>query len=405
MNFKIHNLGHKYIYFVLATLFIVTVSFLTQGCADEPTSLGLQFVPPDETTGVKTFDSYIDSMTINISSVRRYVNTYNSSDLLVGQSGSYNSKGLIKFTSIGSNYDSAVVNSAVLKIKYRNYYYPNASSDSLGQVSFDIFNVLQRINYSTVTYDSISSTSFGTISQGSYTGVPAADSQEVNIDMNSTLVKDWFEYAADTNYQVKNNGLVLLPNAASNVIKGFYSGREPSSNLKPTLHVILTKSGITDTLVFEESETVYLATGDLPVIPGTFFIQGGINFLEIFKFFTNKIPSTAVINDAQFSIYLDPANSNISPQTIRRISGSYISDSSSLSFEDERSALEVNGEYTIRIIYAFQKWTQGGSNFGLLVFPTNRILNIDRFAFFDMNASDPNKRPRLIIRYTPRIIP
>jgi hypothetical protein len=37
--------------------------------------------------------------------------------------------------------------------------------------------------------DSVSSSTFGTTSQGNYTGTPTADSQEVDINLNTQLVK------------------------------------------------------------------------------------------------------------------------------------------------------------------------------------------------------------------------
>ncbi|RPI16465.1 MAG: DNRLRE domain-containing protein [Ignavibacteriae bacterium] len=404
MKLITHNTGYKYIYFVFTTLFIVLLSLFTQGCADEPTSLGIQFVPPSETTGVKVFDSYVDSIDVTYSSVKRFINTSNSFDLIVGQSGTYNSKGLIKFNGISSDYDSATVTSAVLKLRYRNYYYPVTFEDSLGQIGFDVYTVSQNISYSAVTLDSINTNSFGNIPQGTYTGSPTADSQEINIDLSTSLVKDWLEYAADTNYSAKNYGIVLSPNSSSNVLKGFYSGKV-ETDLKPSLQIIVTKNNDTDTLVLNTTETVFLANGDIPIVPGVFFLQGGINYIELFKFVTNAVPSTATINDAQLILTIDQDNSLISPQTQRKVIGLSAIDSGALNTEGEFSALELNGKYSMRMIYPFQKWIQGGANYGLLVVPSNRFLNLDLFAFHNIDSPDPNKRPRIIIRYSPRVIP
>jgi hypothetical protein len=159
-------------------------------CTDNPSTLGLNFIPPGETTGVRIFDSYIDTMQIVSTNIKKYINTYSSSNLMVGQSGSYNSKGLVKFTNLNSNYDSATVLQAVLKLKYRNYYFPNTPQDSTGQISFNAYTVQTNLNYGSVTLDSVNSNTFGTSSQGNYTGSPAADSQEVDITLNPTLVKN-----------------------------------------------------------------------------------------------------------------------------------------------------------------------------------------------------------------------
>src|SRR5437870_13737304 len=121
-------------------------SLITESCADDHTSLGLQFIPAGETTGVKIFDSFVDTMAITSTNIKKRVNTSSSGNLMAGISGSYNSKALLKFNNLSSSYDSAVVNSATLTLKYRNYYYPNTSADSLGQTAFDIFKIQQNLN-------------------------------------------------------------------------------------------------------------------------------------------------------------------------------------------------------------------------------------------------------------------
>lgn len=406
MKLKTNNLGYRYIYFVLTVLFFVFLSFMTPGCADEPSSLGIQFVPPNETTGVKVFDSYVDSMSITFSSVKRFLNNSTSPNLIVGQSGSINSKALIKFTGMPSTYDSTLnVISATLKLRYRNYYYPVTQTDSLGQIAFDIFRVQQKINYTTVTLDSVNAGTFGNSPQGTYTGSPTADSQEVDISLNTSMIYDWLKYAVDSNYAEKNYGVVLSPNASSNALKGFYSGTV-TTDLKPALFFVVSENGRpNDTLSINTSETVFFANGDLPIVPGIFFLQGGISHSELFKFVTNKIPSTAVINDARLILSIDEGNSLISTQTQRKVIGLSAIDSGAVNTEGEYPALESSGQYPIRMIYAFQKWIQGGTNYGFLIIPSNRQLNLDLFAFYNIDASDPNKRPRIIIRYTPRIIP
>ena len=113
------------------------------------------------------------------------INSYYSQNLIVGQTANYSSKALIKFSRLPEDKDSAVVNSAYMVLKYKNYYFPNTLPDSLGQISFDIFKVNQDINYQTVTFDSVTSSTFGTEPQGSYTGIPTADTQEVVINLNT----------------------------------------------------------------------------------------------------------------------------------------------------------------------------------------------------------------------------
>jgi hypothetical protein len=405
MNIKTNVLGHRYLYFVFSVLVIVILSSFTQGCADDPSSLGLKFIPPNETTGVKIFDSYTDTMDFSFYGIKRAVNTSSSPFLIVGQNGNYSSKAVIKFNNINSNYDSSsAVNSAVLKLKYRNYYYPSHQSDSLAALSFDVFKVQQGIDFTTFNTDSVTNNTFGNTSQGNYTGNPTADTQEVDIQLNTAMVKDWLEYAADTAYAQKNYGIVLSPNAGSAALKGFYSGTEDGS-VRPSLEIIVTKNGDTDTITANESSTLFLSTGTLTPVNERFILQGGVSFLEIVKLSISKIPSTATINDVQLIFTLDKSNSHISPQSEQKMIAAFITDTSSYTVEGDFSGFNVNDQFTMRITYPFQRWLVGQANYGVLVSPSIKAANTDLFAFYDINSADTQKRPRVIIRYTPRVNP
>jgi hypothetical protein len=315
----------------LSIMVVLSLSLYTIGCADDPSSLGLNFIPPGETTGVRIFDSYIDTMLITSSNVKYYVNTSGSGNLMVGKNGNYDAKGLVRFSGLSADYDSATVNSATLILNYRNYYFPVSMSDSLAQIEFDVYKINRNLNFSTITLDSVNSSTFGTVSQGNYTGSPTADSQDVNISLNTTMIKDWLENAADTGYANKNYGIVLSPGNSSRVVKAFYSGLlSISENLRPKLKIIVTKNGDTDTLVTTVSSTISLVNTSILSGNETFSLQAGISYVQVMKFDLSKLPSTATINDVQLFLTLDSANSQFSKQTSHTIFGQYINDSAGL---------------------------------------------------------------------------
>ncbi|MCC6865931.1 MAG: DNRLRE domain-containing protein [Ignavibacteria bacterium] len=391
---------------------IVTLSIYTIGCADDPSELGLNFIPPGETTGVKIFDSFIDTMPITSQNKLFYVNTSGSHNLLVGKKGSIESKGLIKFDDIGDSYDSATVVSAKLFLYYRNYYFPNTTSDSLGQIGFDVYRIQEKYDFNNITYDSVTSNAFGTVSQGSYTGTPTADSQEVELSLNTSLVKDWLEYAADTSYSVKNYGIVLSPNGSSVCIKGFTSNNSPTTDLEPKLEVIYTKNGTTDTFSITTNSTISLSRGDLPVQSETFTLQAGISYVQPMKFDLSHIPSTATINDVQLFLALDSLNCIFSNQSNFTIYGQFINDSAGLKTDlfAFNGSPAGSGMYMMRLVAAgapspFARWLSGETNYGLLLFAGNQTINLDRYVFYNETASDHSKRPHVIIKYTPRVTP
>lgn len=391
--------------------FILALSIITNGCADDPSSLGLKFIPPGDTTGIKIFDSRIDTMPITFTSIRKYINTNTSGNLIVGQNNNnYSSKGLIKFTQLDNNHDSATVNSATLTLTYRNYYFPVSTADSLAQVSFDVYTVNQNMDYSTFTVDSIQTSTFGTTSQGNYTGIPTADTQEVTISLNPSMVKDWLEYAANNSYPVVNNGMVLSPNPSSAVLKAFYSSIPGNGNVRPALTIISTKNGVTDTMITREGLTFSLVTGTPASFSEVFPVQSGIMYIENLKFNLSHIPSTATINDAQIFLSLDSINSKFTSQTVKRIAASYGSDTAGnseqpISYFYGDPLASGSNVYSIRIINPFQRWLQGQTNNGLQLTSFNQNVDLDLFYFYNLTTADVNRRPYVIIKYTPRVTP
>lgn len=384
---------------------MLSFSLFTINCADEPTSLGLKFLPSNETTGVRIFDSYLDSMAMFSYNKIHRVNTYLSGFLIVGQSGTYNSKALIKFSGFPTDLANATVNSAVLQLRYQNYYFPVSMQDSLGQISFNVYKVLKDLDYGNVTLSNINSSTFGTFSQGTYTGSPTADSQTVNITLDNNMARDWLRYAANSNYSPKNYGVVLSPNATSNVLKGFYTFFS-NPDLRPKVTIIYTLSGNTDTLVNNSSETLFFANASLTPPAGEFYIQAGISYNRVMRFDMSKIPKDATINDVQLYLYLDSSNSELTSATIYGLNAAYVSDSAANTNEGYGfHTLGSGSVFMFRIITPFQRWLTGETNYGIIINPSNQTANLDRFAFYDVEAPNPNKRPRVVIYYTPRVMP
>ncbi len=398
----------------LASMFVIaSLAIYTIGCADDPSSLGLNFIPPGETTGVRIFDSFIDTLPITSENRIYYVNTSGSTNLMVGKTGSYESKGLLKFTNLIDTFDNSTVVSATLKMSYKNYYFPSTMADSLAQISFDVNKIEQSLDFSTITYDSVNSSTFGTTSQGNYTGIPTADSQEVTISLNTTMVNDWLKVAADTSYSVKNYGIVLTPNNSSAAIKGFYAAATGVDDKdRPELEIIVTKNGVTDTFSTISNGTISLSKTDFAPSSETFNLQAGVSYVQVMKFDLSRMPQTATINDVQIFFSVDSLNSVISGQTTKAIYSQYINDSAGLktditTFEGTPSG---SGQYMMRMVRAgvsspFQRWLLGQTNYGLMLFAGGQALNLDRYVLYKETASDPAKRPRVIIKYTPRVIP
>lgn len=384
-------------YFVLASIFSC---LLFSACEEELSDLGQNFISPDDTLGTKILDSKMDTLTLTANNFKYYINTSISTRMMVGQYQNFDARSLLKFNNLSTNYDSATVVSAKLKLKYANYFF----QDSLGTVAFDIFKLKNPFNFNTITKDSVTAADIDNVQQGNFSGNPV-DSAEVTITLNNQLVKDWLEYAADTNYSVKNNGVILIPNGGSTSIKGFFTSIIGEENLRPSLEIIVTKNSQTDTISFNESESVFFGDAPTSVIqPDRIYLQSGIAFRDIMNFDLSKLPSNVIINDAALELTLDTANSYISSASDQRLVAAMVTDSvtklDSLGFITQN---RVGNLYTVRFIVIMQNWNSGIlPDLGLALRNVSETSTMDIFSFFGPTYPDTSVVPSLRIRYTIR---
>jgi hypothetical protein len=257
-----------------------------------------------------------------------------------------------------------------------------------------------------VTYDSVSTSDYGNISQGSYNGTPA-DTQQISVALNNQLAKDWLEYAADTSYAVKNYGVILLPNANSTTIKGFYSINN-TTNLIPVLTIIYTKTGKQDTTIINFSQEVTLSNAPYSIIPAErFVLQSGVAYRNILNFDLSKLPNNVIINNVTLTFTLDNNSSFISPTTDKRVVIGMVTDSVTKTdslFTDVFQLDSMTYSLSSTSLNAiFQRWNSGISpNLGLSMKNYFEIQNLDYFVFYAPDAAEISFRPRIKITYTLR---
>lgn len=382
-------------------LLIFTASIIIS-CENNPNEVGSTFISSDDTLSTRVLDSQLDSMAITNNNYKYYINTSNSPSILVGNYQSYTSKSLLKFSSIDSELDSAVIVNAKLTLRYNDYFFQNET----GLTSFNIYQMNTNLNYSTVTFDSVSSSDYGNISQGNYSGTPA-DTQQINITLNNQLAKDWLEYAADTGYSVKNYGIILLPNTGSNTIKGFYSFNN-ATDLIPFVTIIFTKNGTLDTAVLNISEYATLSDAPPTIIPpDRFVLQSGVAYRNVLNLDLAKLPPNVIINNVTLTFTLDNSSSFISPTTDKRVVIGAVIDSVTKDdslFVDAFQLDSMNYSLSSTSLNAiFQRWNSGVlTNYGLSMKNYYETQNLDYFVFYSPTASEISYRPRIKITYTPR---
>ena len=386
---------------LLRNLFLLISASLVilNSCENNPGDVGLSFISPNDTTGVKYLDSETDSLEITSSTFRNSVNTFASSIMLIGKYEQYESKTVLKFRDIPGDYDSSVVVSANLVLKNSNYYYVNKT----GTTAFNVFKINQDLNLATITIDSINSSTVGTTSLGNYSGV-VPDSQTISVAIDNQTVKDWLEVAADTTYPVKNYGVMLQPSAASNTIRGFFSYANISEQI-PYLEVVRTKNGVTDTLTLNFSESVSLSDAPTSVIPqDRMLVQNGIAYRSTLNFNLSKLPSNVIINNATLQFTIDSKQSFLSESGNKTMIVGLINDTA-----NNNDTLFVNAflrdsiTYSVSLNQIFQIWNVGNlPNLGVVLRGFYELQNLDKFVLFSPAVSDTTKRPRLKLYYTLR---
>lgn len=394
--YKFKRIDLKNIRYLFLAVVIASLSFYS--CEEQISDLGQNFINPDDTLGTLLLDSKTDSLTISVNNFKQYINTFNSNFMMIGNYQDWEARSILRFNNISSDYDSATVLSARIIMKYGDYFF----RDSLGSVAFDVLKLNNRKTLNTITNDSITAGDIDNVVQGSFSGSPV-DSAQISIDLNTQLAKDWLEYEADTSYSVKNNGVIMIP-TGGNTIKGFFSSGTDES-LRPALEIIVTKNSVTDTLVFNQSESVFLSDAPSSVIlPDRIYLQSGVAFRSIVNFGLSKLPPNVIINDALLTLTLDTANSYLSPVSDQRLVAAMITDS--VNKKDSLGFITLNrvgNEYSIRFILIMQNWNSGfNPNLGLALRNVSETSTMDVFSFFGPTYSDTSVVPRLRIRYTLR---
>lgn len=387
------------IFRIILILLVISLP-LFYGCENNLSDEGLSYISSD-TLGTLLLDSQLDTMNITSNNFIKYINTSSSANMLVGLSSNYESKTLLRFTSLPTNYDTTTVVSAKLNIRYNKTFY----QDSLGLTSFNIYRVNTYYDFSTLTYDKFYN-EIGTNALGNYTGTPT-DTSLISLSLDNQTVGDWLKYAHDTNYANKNYGVILLPNSNTTTIKAFCSSKYSNSSFIPYVTVVVLEptGGKQDTLNFYSSEFTSLNyVPQINTIPGRFIVQNGVSIKDILKFDLSKLPEKVIINQALLELKVDWQNSFFTTGIDTRLIGNMLtSDTLTSDGINYYSIRTDTNTYSLYLTIAFQKWNYGiSTNLGFMFKNIYDYSNLDRYVFYGPDYSDISKRPRLKIRYSIR---
>lgn len=398
MQLKFENLNKISVSFLFALALLCLP--LINGCQNNLSDEGLSYIASD-TLGTLVLDSQHDSIPINSNNFIKYINTSGSKNMFIGKYSNYESKTLLKFSSIDPRFDTTTVLSAKLYLRYNKVFF----QDSVGLTSFNIYRLQNSYDFTAVTYDVFNNSDIGTTVLGTYTGTPT-DTSVIPITLDNQTVHDWLKHATDTNYTPKNYGIVLVSNSNSTTIKSFYSPN--NTDFVPFVLAIVQEptGGKIDTLNFSTSQFNSINyVPQINSIPGRIIVQNGIGIKDFLKFDISKLPGRVIINQALLELKIDWANTFYMQGIDTRLALRMLTDTATLA-DDGISYYSLQTDSNTFSIYfkeAAQKWNYGqATNLGLHVKNIYEFSNLDRYVFYGPDYSDVSKRPKFKIRYSIR---
>ena len=385
-------------------LFIPALLLLSMiySCSDSPSSIGSNLLSPDY-VNVSKLDSYQDSVAQTSSYYKTQIRLSDSPRLLVGKYENVEASSLMRFAvvlpdTIKSAFLSSTLDILDAKVELTREY---SIGDSVVPLAYSVHFINSSWTSYGFTADSIPNLMYDNVDIGS--NKTYTDSlYTFNIDHQA--IESWFSTAADTSVH-NNRGIYIKPDPASTEIIGFDAYNVNLIGI-PKLTVIVATGSLTDTLNFYSIEDVSAISGDKPVVSqGNIAVQAGLAVDARVKFDLSSIPSGSVINNAQFSVFVDSSETRTGNSFTNSLVAYFAIDTSANSY-DTTSAIvlsRVDNHFTGDIAPFIQSISSGyHSNNGIILAAGGQNLGVDIFALKGSDAVDTSLRPRLVITYTGR---
>ena len=376
----------------------VLTCLLMSGCSDDLSvlnSVGAQLLR----TGYAGRTDTLQAM--GSTSFRQYGPTNGRINLL-GRYGGYTAYEVLQFyPSYFAERDTVLVLKATLTLWGVTWF-----GDSSAPWGFDAYQSLRGWGETTFSWDSLEGFPDPGSLRGSYSGSSVGrDTTRVKVDLDTAMVRNWLRPTIYTG----NYGIILVPTLNSGVVRGFNEfGYGPDSTW-PRLTVIArgVSGGATDTTVYEYGQDTFVGNIDnLASRTDLLYVQSGVTYRSTLKFDCSAIPRGAIINKAQFILHSDLTASRLnrfsSDSAVVAYALSSGTDSTLFESFGSRSTSTIVSADTLDVRHQVQNWIRDANlNYGLLIRPApeSEVTSFDLITFFNQNAQDPGKRPKLIVTY------
>jgi hypothetical protein len=379
-------------FFQLWALCALPVFFI--GCSDElseANSVGNQFIASNVEIRRDTLQA------IRSTTFKQFLAMDDRINLL-GKTGNYEAFSVFQFQF--PQRDTILVLSAKLTLRAVTW-----CGDSASSFGFTLHKITRAWSSGTLQWDSVQSGFYESAPVGNpYLGTVESDTQFVVVSLDTAMVRQWLQPNTFTQY-----GLILLPTATTNVVRGFNAFQFDSTQYYPTVEIIAGNSaGISlDTTKYSSGLDTFVGNIDnLNSNPELMYVQSGVVYRSTLTFDVTSIPTGAIINSAEMLLELNPATSKITKFTGDEVVVAHLltSSTSNTVFESlgtlgRKDA--TSNEFMFEARRATQLWVNGINNGFLLRTTTASEFNsFDLYTFHNETAADAALRPRLIVVYT-----
>jgi hypothetical protein len=316
----------------------------------------------------------------------------------LGHSGGYQAYTLLQFLSAYfQQRDTVSVVSARLTLRLEGWF-----GDSTGTLAFTVHKISQDWRAPTVRWDSLPA--FDATVRGTYSGVVTADTQQITIDLDTAMVREWLNKSTITQH-----GIILVPTPACNTIRGVHIFEFDSLKYYPTLEIIARNAAgtVQDTAKYDAGVDTFVGNVDDPV-PSTerLFAQSGVVYRGRLRFDVSFIPRGSIINTAELTLVRDPATSRLNrftPDSLL-LMGTLVSATDSSRVDGTIAGGKISGASADTVKFdvrrPVQLWLVGNNN-GLLLRTSalNELSSFSLFSFYNEQALQSAARPKMRIRY------
>jgi hypothetical protein len=397
-------------HYKLSIIIALAFSMLLTSCNEKPTSISYNMLY--DTLDIIQINSFDRNIIRKAESVYTHQRVFNAGAVLIGNYGEFSSFNFLRFESFPDSlsYLTADDVDSVVIAMYPGRY---ALGDTLSNfIAFDVYQVdsywTNETTIDTIYQDPTGKPYITDRSVGSWEGyIQLRDTMDaISFQLDKSLFIDWLQLKPDTNEVVTNWGIAFMPRENCTSVQQFRAYQSLDIPIETKLKAYFTnKDGDKDTVSFIAAINKSFPSAPEPE-EGQLLMQAGVRYNTTFDIDLTTLPDLSGIHLARMKLWLDSENSVIGNMGI----DSLFHLSVDIDEENQLSSVGTldkgTGLYTFYDMVLPIEWIlRNGKEHKLTVsFVSYKDVarEMDRVAFYGMNAADTNKRPKLELIYSTR---